>query len=242
MNYDGLDHGASPLDPSATTIDTILYDLRQDDETQLLFIELFEYIYETFIVQYKAPFEINIASLLRKRFSLTNSDISHYKKGNYDSIKARCTSAAAAASVAANEMNGIGNSKPLQFGMSASSAGNCFSMAFGLRDAIKKLTLDGLRGKNTNTIGNNNNNKTNNRGGNNNINIKMNSSSGASRISNTMGRSNMSAITIVSDSCASNIGLGGLSATIETETEAAAEVNGHKYNGSTASNSRPKQI
>ena len=51
------------------------------------------------------PFEINIGSLLSKRFSSTKTDINHYKRENYDSIAEHC----APDVVAASGINGIGN-------------------------------------------------------------------------------------------------------------------------------------
>ena len=132
-------------DQQPGSIDRIFNKLRKDDETHLLFIELFEYIFQTFMVQCK-DFGINVPSLLSKRFSSKQTDIGHCKKANYDSIEEYCTPDAAVASVAASGINAIGKTtKPLQlslFDVSGSSAVNRFLIALDVIDGNKELIID----------------------------------------------------------------------------------------------------
>ena len=136
------------IDEQLAAIDRIFYKLRKDIETHLLFIALFAYIFQTFMTQHKA-FDVNVASLLSKRFSLTQTDIGHYKKENCDTVEEYCVPDAVA-SLAASGVNAIINAtKPLQlslFGLSGSSAANRFVITFDVTKGNKKLAFDSLRG------------------------------------------------------------------------------------------------
>ena len=117
-------------------IDRTFNVIRKDDETHLLFIALFD---------------TDVASLLGKRFSSTQTGSSHDKKENYDSIKEYCAPDVAVASAVASGINVNGNAtKSLQlslFDVSGSSAANRFVIALGVTDGNKKLTLDNLEVK-----------------------------------------------------------------------------------------------
>ena len=83
---------------------------------------------------------------MSKRFSSKQTDISHCKKANYDTIEEYCAPDAAVASVAASGINAIGNTtKPLQlslFDVSYSSAVNRFLIALDVIDGNKELIID----------------------------------------------------------------------------------------------------
>ena len=100
-------------------------------------------------------FEINIYSLLSKRFRSPNIHIGYCKRENYDSITEYYTPDVDAAS-APNGINGIGNAtKPLQLGLFGviGSAANRYAITFGLGDINKKIQIQG-NNNNLNSGGN----------------------------------------------------------------------------------------